>query len=108
MTSMSQRYSMIQICSYHIHFQKQIQALNFSLFFSMKHTTNFIHNCNLQTTTNECNFFHFHFMKHNYKILTNSLTIIIGDFNINMLTSTIETTTLKKNTWIPIIFILHL
>jgi hypothetical protein len=36
MTNMGQLYFMIQTCSYHIHFQKQIQALNFSLVFFMK------------------------------------------------------------------------
>jgi hypothetical protein len=58
--------------------------------------TSFIHNCNLQTTTNEHNFFHFHFKNIVIKIPTNYPTIIIRDFSINMLTNTIESITLQN------------
>jgi hypothetical protein len=76
-------------------FKNKFRCWNFLLFFQWKHTTSFIHNCNLQTTTNEHKFFHFHFKKHTYKILTNYPTIIIKDFNINMLTNIIESIILK-------------
>jgi endonuclease/exonuclease/phosphatase family metal-dependent hydrolase len=42
------------------------------------------------------NFFHFHLNNIVTKIPTNYPTIIIGDFNINMLTNTIESITLQN------------
>jgi len=54
--------------------------------------TSFVQNCNLLTTANEHNFFHFHFKNIIIEILSNCPTIIIGDFNIHisMLTKTIQ------------------
>jgi hypothetical protein len=77
---------MIKICSYHIHFQKQFQELNFSLVFSIKH---FVHNLY------EHNFFHYHFRKIIIEIPTSFPTIVSVDFNINMSTKTIKSIRLQ-------------
>jgi hypothetical protein len=58
--------------------------------------TSFIHNCNLQTTINERIFFISILENIVTKIPTNCPTIIIKDFNINMLTNTIESITLQN------------
>jgi len=58
--------------------------------------TSFIHNCNLQTTPNEHNFLHFHFKKHSCKNSYKLSNHNNRNFNINMLTNTIESITLKN------------
>jgi hypothetical protein len=78
-------------------FKNKFSRFIFQCFFQWKHMTNFIHNCNLQTTTNKCNFFFIFILESIVtKIPTNYPTIIIGDFNISMLTNTIESITLQN------------
>jgi len=67
-TNMTKCYSTIQICSYPIRFQKQIQALNFSLFFFNEITWQTLHIITIYKPPQmNTIFFHFHFRKHSYK-----------------------------------------
>ncbi len=82
---------MIQICSYHIHFQKENSNVEFPIVFFNEITQHAFHIiATYKPPQMNTNFFFSILENIVTKIPTNSPTIIIGNFNINMLTNTIE------------------
>ncbi len=91
-----QWYYMIQICFYHIHFQKKFKRLIFHCFSMKTHKKIY---AKLQFTNHHkwMQFFFISILENIVtKFPTNYPSIIIGDFNINMLSNTIESITLQN------------
>jgi hypothetical protein len=64
--------------------------------FNKKYTRHCAYNCNLQTTQNANILFHFYFGNYIKKIPINCPIIIVGGFNIDMLTKPSQSIILQK------------